>query len=165
MRKNGLSEFFGSLLAGICPWLIHRPFDFWEGAFISKAQFGFFLTGFNGSEKLAYIESVMSIITFCGIFSLGFVFGYLLYYAVRHTKEFNMDLLASAIGTIGGGVVVGLFGKTEAWIGPYGLGVGSGFIFYLVLSLFLIFSGKFHNVADNKVMLLSKTILGSPRQE
>ena len=107
----------------------------------------------------------MDITAFLGIFSIGFVFGYLLYYAVRHTKEFNIDLLAAAFGAVGGGTVVALFGKTEAWIGPYGLGLGVGFLFYLVLSLILIFNEKFQIVADNKVMLLSKTLLGSPRQE
>ena len=43
----------------------------------------------------------MSNTTFAGILSIGFVFGYLLYYAVRHTKEFNIDLLSSAIGALG----------------------------------------------------------------
>jgi hypothetical protein len=96
---------------------------------------------------------------------MGFVFGYLLYYAVRHTKAFNIDLLSSAIGAVGGGVVIALFGKTEGWIGPYGLGIGSGFVFYLVLSLILILTGKFQQVAIPHVVLLSKTLLGTPRQE
>jgi hypothetical protein len=104
-------------------------------------------------------------VTFWGIFSMGFVFGYLLYYSVRHTKEFNIDLLSSAIGAVGGAVVVELFSKTEAWIGPYGIGLGAGFICYLILSLILILTGKFANVADSKVMLLSKTLLGTPRKE
>jgi len=104
-------------------------------------------------------------VTFWGIFSLGFVFGYLLYYSVRHTKEFNIDLLSSAIGAVGGGIVVDLLGKGEAWIGPYGIGLGSGFFFYLILSLILILSGKFPKIDDSKVMLLSKTLLGTPRKE
>jgi hypothetical protein len=107
----------------------------------------------------------MNATTFWGIFLIGFVFGYLLYYAVRHTKEFNIDLLGSAIGTIGGGVVIGWLGKTEGWIGPYGLGIGAGFLFYLILALFLIRLGKFDAAADNKVMLVSRTLLGIPRQE
>jgi hypothetical protein len=107
----------------------------------------------------------MSSIIFAGIFSMGFVFGYLLYYAVRHTKEFNIDLLSSSIGAVGGGVVIALFGKTDGWIGPYGIGLLSGFLFYLILALVLIFSGKFEAVAGNKVMLASRTLLGSPRQE
>ena len=108
----------------------------------------------------------MSTSMFWGTFCMGFVFGYLLYYAVRHTKEFNIDLLSSAVGAVGGGVVIALFGKTEGWIGPYGLGIGSGFVFYLILCLILILTGKFKQVADNNVLLLlSKTLLGTPRQE
>src|SRR5229473_1043948 len=98
----------------------------------------------------------MSSMTFWGIFSMGFVFGYLLYYSVRHTKEFNIDLLSSAIGAVGGGIVIALFGKIEAWVGPYGIGLVTGFLFYLVLALILIRTGEFPNVADTKVMLLSR---------
>jgi hypothetical protein len=107
----------------------------------------------------------MTTTTFLGIFFVGFVFGYLLYYAVRHTKEFNIDLLATALGAVGGGVVIGLLGKTDGWIGPYGIGLGAGFVFYLVLSLSLILSGRFRMAADNKLLLLSKGLLGTPRQE
>lgn len=95
---------------------------------------------------------------------MGFVFGYLLYYAVRHTSEFNIDLLSSAIGAVGGGVVIALFGETKGWIGPYGIGLACGFLVYFVLCLILIFSGKFQVVAGNKVMIFSQTVLGSPRQ-
>jgi len=102
---------------------------------------------------------------FAGIFSVGFVFGYLLYYAVRHTKEFNLDLLSSAIGTVGGGVVIGLLGRTEGWIGPYGLGLGSGFLFYLVLSLILILRAKSDAVGTSPVMRLSETLLGAPKEK
>jgi hypothetical protein len=107
----------------------------------------------------------LSALIFAGIFGTGFVFGYLLYYAVRHTKEFNIDLLSSAVGAVGGATVIGLVGRIDGWIGPYGLGLASGFLFYLVLSLILIFNGKFKVIADNKVMLVSRTLLGSPRQE
>jgi hypothetical protein len=107
----------------------------------------------------------MDSMKFWGIFSIGFVFGYLLYYAVRHTKEFNIDLLASAIGAVGGGTVIGILGKTDNWIGPYGIGLAAGFMFYLLLSLVLICSGKFQGVADNRVLLLSQTLIGSPKQD
>jgi O-antigen/teichoic acid export membrane protein len=102
--------------------------------------------------------------TATGIFFMGFVFGYLLYYAVRHSKEFNIDLLSSAIGAVGGGAVIGLFEKNEHWIGPYGIGIGCGFLFYLILALILIGTGDFKPIADNKVMLVAKTLLGTPRQ-
>ena len=107
----------------------------------------------------------MSAVTFAGIFGTGFVFGYLLYYAVRHTKEFNIDLLSSAIGAVGGATVIGLLSKVDGWIGPYGLGLAAGFFFYLALSLLLIFKGKFEKVAKDKVMLVSETVVGAPRQE
>lgn len=45
-----------------------------------------------------------------GIFGIGFIFGYLLYYAVRHTDKFNIEMLATAIGVLGGGTIIGLFG-------------------------------------------------------
>ena len=102
---------------------------------------------------------------FAGIFCIGFVFGYLLYYAVRHTDKFNIELLSSAIGAIGGGALVGYFQQTSGWIGPYGIGIGAGFLFYLLLSLILILSGRPDVSGGGPVMLLRKTLLGSPKQE
>ena len=96
---------------------------------------------------------------FAGIFFIGFVFGYLLYYAVRHTANFNIELLSSAIGAVGGGVVIGWLGHTPGWIGPYGIGLGAGFLSYLVLSLILIGFGRFQQVASKNVLLV-RTLLG-----
>ena len=104
----------------------------------------------------------MSTSTFWGIFFIGFVFGYLLYYAVRHTKEFSIDLLSVAIGAVGGAIVIGLLGNVEGWLGPYGIGLGSGFLFYLILSLIFLATGWFSKV--DSVKLLSQTILGSPKE-
>jgi hypothetical protein len=112
------------------------------------------------------VIEIMDCATFWGIFSIGFVFGYLLYYAVRHTKEFNIDLLSSAAGAIGGGVLVGYFQQAPGWIGPYGMGIGAGFLFYLILSLILILSGTYPDIAGGgPLMLLRKTLLGLPKQE
>lgn len=108
----------------------------------------------------------MHVTTSWGIFSMGFVFGYLLYYTVKHTKEFSIELLSSAIGAVGGGAVVALFGKTEGWIGPYGFGLLCGFLFYLVLALILYLAGKGGGIPlMQNVLYLSKTLLGSPRQD
>jgi hypothetical protein len=111
----------------------------------------------------------MSSTTFAGIFCFGFVFGYLLYYAVRHTKEFNIEVLSSAAGAIGGGVLVGYFQRTEGWIGPYGLGIGAGFIFYLILALILILTHKPEAAGTTPVMtarkMLTQTLLGTPTNE
>ncbi len=104
----------------------------------------------------------MATSTFWGIFFIGFVFGYLLYYAVRHTKEFSIDLLSVAIGAVGGAIVIGLLGNVEGWLGPYGIGLGSGFLFYLILSLIFLATGWFSKV--DSVKLLSQTILGSPKE-
>ncbi len=89
-----------------------------------------------------------------GIFCIGLVFGYLLCYAVKHTPKFDITLLSAAIGAIGGQAVVGSLGKVTGWIYPYGLGVGIGFVVYLLLSLFLILKG------GNQRVPLVKTMLG-----
>ena len=99
---------------------------------------------------------------FWGIWGIGFVFGYLLYYAVRHTKEFSIEMLSTAIGAVGGATVIGLLGNQQNWIGPYGLGLFAGFMFYFVLSLVLIASGLFDKFAN--VGILSKALLGAPRE-
>jgi len=100
--------------------------------------------------------------TFWGIFFIGFVFGYLLYYSVRHTKEFSIELLSVAIGAVGGATVIGLLGNVEGWLGPYGIGLGAGFLFYLILSLIFLATGWFNKV--DEVKILSHTLLGSPKE-
>jgi hypothetical protein len=99
---------------------------------------------------------------FWGIWGIGFVFGYLLYYAVRHTKEFSIEMLSTAIGAVGGAAVIGLLGNQQNWIGPYGLGLLAGFLFYLALSIILIATGLFNKFAG--AGMLSKTLLGAPRE-
>jgi hypothetical protein len=102
----------------------------------------------------------MSGTVFWGIWGIGFVFGYLLYYAVRHTETFSIEMLSTAIGAVGSATVIGLVGNYQDWIGPYGLGLLAGFIFYFVLSLILIATGLFSKFAN--VGVLSKTLIGAP---
>ena len=104
----------------------------------------------------------MSTTVFWGIFSIGFVFGYLLYYAVRHTKEFNIDLLSVAFGAVGGATVIGLLGNYQDWIAPYGIGLLAGFFFYFLLSVIFIATGIFEKFSN--VGILTKTLLGAPRE-
>ena len=99
---------------------------------------------------------------FWGIFFIGFVFGYLLYYSVRHTKEFSIELLSTAIGAVGGAAVIGLLGRVDGWLAPYGIGLGVGFLFYLILALIFVSTGWFSKV--DSIGILSRTILGSPRE-
>jgi hypothetical protein len=102
----------------------------------------------------------MGATVFWGIWGIGFVFGFLLYYAVRRTKEFSIAMLSTAIGAVGGAAVIGLLGNHQNWIAPYGLGLLAGFIFYFMLSLVLIATGLFSKFAN--VGILSKTLIGLP---
>ena len=104
----------------------------------------------------------MTDLVFGGIFGIGFVFGYLLYYAVRHTKEFSIEMLSVAIGAVSSATIIGFLGNYQDWIAPYGLGLLAGFIFYLVLSTILIATGLFEKL--DTVGILSKTLLGAPRE-
>lgn len=104
----------------------------------------------------------MTSTVFWGIFAIGFVFGYLLYYAVRHTREFSIEMLSVAIGAVGSATVVGFLGRYDDWIGPYGLGLLAGFMFYFLLSIVFIATGIFEKFAS--VGILSRTLLGTPRE-
>jgi hypothetical protein len=99
---------------------------------------------------------------FWGIFGIGFVFGYLLYYAVRHTKEFSIEMLSVAIGAVASSTVIGFLSNYQNWIAPYGLGLLAGFFFYFLLSIILITTGLFDKFAN--VGILSKILLGAPRE-
>ena len=104
----------------------------------------------------------MTGLVFGGIFGIGFVFGYLLYYAVRHTKEFSIEMLSVAIGAVSSATVVGFLGNYPDWIAPYGLGLLAGFLFYFVLSIIFIATGFFEKL--DRIGILSKTLLGAPRE-
>jgi len=104
----------------------------------------------------------MTNLVFWGIFGIGFVFGYLLYYAVRHTKEFSIEMLSVAVGAVSSATVIGFLSNYQDWIAPYGLGLLAGFIFYLLLSIILIATGFFEKLTN--VGILSKTLLGAPRE-
>ncbi len=95
---------------------------------------------------------------------MGFVFGYLLAYSVKHTKEFSIDTLSGAIGAVGGGAVIKLFGGTGEWLGPYGIGLGVGFVLYMALSLILILVFKVQDATGTRATLVSQALLGKPRQ-
>lgn len=72
---------------------------------------------------------------FWGIFSFGFVIGYLLYYVARRTATVNAEFLTTVISAIAGATILAFFSDTPAFIGPYGLGLGAGFATYFIISL------------------------------
>ncbi len=92
-----------------------------------------------------------------GIFGIGFVFGFLLFYTVRHTPNLNTDSLVAAIGAIGGATLLGMVDKYPHWIGPYGTGLLAGFIIYFVLAIY--FEG------DKKAGIMYKFGLDFKRSE
>ena len=64
----------------------------------------------------------------------AFIFGYLLFYSVRHTDNFNVTLLSSALGAVGSQAILEMFfKKTPGIIGAYGSGLFLGFVLYFFL--------------------------------
>lgn len=74
--------------------------------------------------------------TSLGIGCIGFVFGYLLYYAVKHTERFDITLLSAAIGAVGSQAVIAWLRNGDPnWIGPYGIGLLLGFVAYFTATI------------------------------
>src|SRR5207249_4262055 len=98
-------------------------------------------------------------LTSWGIGCIGFVFGYLLYYAVKHTDKFDINLLSAAIGAVGSQAVIAWLSQGNSnWIGPYGIGLFLGFMFYLFLTWFL--SGNPTFTADQRAQIRVRSLLG-----
>lgn len=93
-----------------------------------------------------------------GVVGIGFVFGYLLYYAVKRTEKFDITLLSAAIGTVGSQTLIASLDKVPGWMSLYGIGLFLGFLFYLILSLLLVIK-KPDNLT--RVGFLSRTLLGT----
>jgi len=77
----------------------------------------------------------MEDLVFWGIFSFGFVIGYLLYYVARRTATINAEFLTTVISAIGGATVLAFIGDNVDFIGPYGIGLLAGFATYFFLTL------------------------------
>jgi hypothetical protein len=99
-----------------------------------------------------------------GIFGIGFVFGYLLFYAVKHTPQFSIDLLGGALGAVGGATVLGWLDVTPGWIGPYGTGIFVGFVTYLIMSVIILGPGPGNFDTAPKRKRFAQTLLGAPQQ-
>lgn len=80
----------------------------------------------------------MNVLDMFGTGGIGFVFGYLLFYAVRHTENFNVTLLSSALGAVGSQAILEMFFKEKTGVlGSYGTGLFSGFAFYFAIVYWL----------------------------
>jgi hypothetical protein len=100
----------------------------------------------------------MGVIVHVGIGCIGFVFGYLLYYAVRHTDKFDVTMLSAAIGAVGGEVVIAWVGKGDPnWIGSYGIGLFVGFVAYFLLTVYYFSKGTLDKMTEFKVLTLLGT--------
>lgn len=69
-----------------------------------------------------------------GAFAFGFVVGWICYRTLRRRQD-NAALsdLATVIGAVGGGTVLGLF-KTPELFSGYAIGLAAGFFLYLLAS-------------------------------
>lgn len=59
---------------------------------------------------------------------IGFVFGYLLYYTFKQSEKIDAQFLTTAIGAVVSQSVLSVVGKTQDWVGPYGIGLFLGFL-------------------------------------
>ena len=115
---------------------------------------------------LLLIVAVVAILTYrrsvsdFGIGGIGFVFGYVLYYAVRQTKDFNVGLLATIFSAVLGEATLGWTFKALDAVAAYGAGLAFGFLFYLALTCVLVLAGGPNPPLST--LFLSKTLLGSP---
>ena len=104
---------------------------------------------------LTYVRSTSDF----GIGGIGFVFGYVLYYAVRQTKGFDVQLLATAFSAVLGEATLGWIFKNLDPVAAYGTGLALGFLFYLGLACILVLAGGAN--PSPTALFLSKTLLGS----
>jgi hypothetical protein len=74
-----------------------------------------------------------------GAAGFGFVIGWLTYFSNRWRKgEVSFADLATLIGIIGGGAVLGLFPAASDLFGAYGIGLFLGFFSYFIFMLIFV---------------------------
>jgi hypothetical protein len=71
-----------------------------------------------------------------GATCFGVVIGWIVYRTLRRTDAVALSDIATVIGAVGGGAVLGIF-KSETSFGWYAIGLVGGFFAYLLLSLAL----------------------------
>jgi hypothetical protein len=78
-------------------------------------------------------ETTASTVQLLGAGGFGFIIGWLTYYSNRWRQgEVKFSDLATLIGIIGGGAVLGLFPQATDLFGAYGIGLFLGFFLYFL---------------------------------
>src|SRR4051812_5269728 len=71
-----------------------------------------------------------------GAVCFGLVIGWVTYRTLRRTSAVGLADIATVIGAVGGGAVLGIFDRGDSF-GWYAIGLAAGFFGYLVLTLAL----------------------------
>lgn len=75
-----------------------------------------------------------------GALAFGLVIGWFTYFVNRHrTDAVSIADVASVIGALGGGAILGLFPAKSALFGAYGVGLAIGFFGYFLLLVVMVF--------------------------
>lgn len=78
-----------------------------------------------------------------GALAFGLVIGWFTYFVNRHrTDAVSIADVASVIGALGGGAILGLFPARSVLFGAYGIGLAIGFFGYFLLLVVIVFSQR-----------------------
>jgi hypothetical protein len=72
-----------------------------------------------------------------GALAFGVVIGWVTYRTLRRSTPTGLSDIATVIGAVGGAAVTGLFPAADSSFGAYGIGLGIGFLFYLITALLI----------------------------
>jgi hypothetical protein len=91
----------------------------------------------NDQREVKGVHVIIATSTFhIGATCFGVVIGWIVYRTLRRTDAIAISDIATVIGAVGGGAVLGIF-KSETSFGWYAIGLAGGFFAYLLLSLAL----------------------------
>jgi hypothetical protein len=78
-----------------------------------------------------------------GALAFGLVIGWFTYFVNRHrTDAVSIADVASVIGALGGGAILGLFPARSVLFGAYGIGLAIGFFGYFLLLVVMVVSQR-----------------------
>ena len=78
-----------------------------------------------------------------GALAFGLVIGWFTYFVNRHRSDaVSIADVASVIGALGGGAILGLFPARSVLFGAYGIGLAIGFFGYFLLLVVMVVSER-----------------------